>query len=70
MSGIDDMLNGVDQKTLENGMRSAKQFANTPEGKAMIQKFKGQMPTDKDSLMKLLSDNPEFIKHIEKFLNL
>jgi len=70
LAGIEDMLKGLDAKSLEMGMKSAKQFAATAEGKAMINKFKNKLPNDKEKLMQTLSENPEIIKSIEKFLNL
>lgn len=67
MNDFENMLKDVDKKTLEKGMAQAAAFAKTTEGKAMLDKLKDSKPADKDSLMKMLSQNPEIIKTLEAF---
>ncbi len=67
MKGFEDMLRGVDPKTLEKGMEQASAFAKTAEGKAMLEKLKSSMPSDKDSLMKMLEQNPDFLQSLGAF---
>ncbi len=67
MKGLEEMLRNVDPKTLEKGMEQASAFAKTPEGKAMMDKLKENMPADKDGLMKLLEENPSFLQSLGAF---
>ncbi len=67
MNGFENLLKDVDPKTMEKGVERATAFAKTAEGKAMIEKLKENMPADKDALMKMLAQNPELMKSVEKF---
>ena len=67
MHNMDELLKGMDAKTLEKNMQKANDFAKTKEGKAVIEKLKKSMPEDKDGLIKMLSQNPDMIKSIENF---
>ncbi len=68
MQDFNAFLKGMDSKTLEEGMKKASAFAKTAEGQKMIASFKGNMPADKESLIKTLAANPEILKTVESFL--
>jgi len=67
VSDFSDILKGVDPKKLEKGMEQAAVFAKTAQGKALIEKLKGNMPKDKDALMQMLEQNPDLIQSVESF---
>lgn len=69
MSDLNDLLKNIDAKTLKEGMEKAAIFAKTEEGKAFIAKIQKGDPKDKASLSKLLSNNPDIMKSVEKFFN-
>ncbi len=67
MHNMEELLKGIDEKTLEKNMQKANEFTKTKEGKAVIEKLKNSMPDDKDALIKMLTQNPDMIKSIENF---
>lgn len=67
MNEWNDLLKGMDKKTLENNMDKATAFSKTPQGKALIDKLKGASPTDADALIKLIKENPDLIQSVESF---
>ncbi len=68
MQDFKDILKGMDPKMLEAGMKQATEFAKTAEGQKMIEQFKGKLPSDKDALLKMLSQNPDILKSVESFM--
>lgn len=69
MADINDFFKNIDKKTLQKGIEKASEFAKTSEGKKMIDNIKKNNPKDKDSIMKMIEQNPEMFKTIEKFFN-
>ncbi len=68
MDNFADMLRGIDKETLQNGMQQAVAFSETAEGREMVEKIKKNPPTDKDSLMKMLAQNPNMLQWLKAFL--
>ena len=79
MKDINNMLKGMDPKTLEEGKKRAEEFAKTQEGKKLLDslgltgKFsadslKKVSDSDFASIQKFISSNPSLAKKIENIL--
>lgn len=58
---VNDFLRSMDSKTLAEGIKKAKEFANTPEGKEAIRKIRSGDSVggiDKAQIEKFLRQNP------------
>ncbi len=69
MADINDFFKNIDKKTLQKGIEKASEFAKTPEGIRMIENIKKNNTKDKDTIMKMVEQNPEMFQTIEKFFN-
>lgn len=69
------MLKNMDKRQLEEGIKKAKDFLSTPEGKSAAEKIKkGQLPEgvpdDLKKAAETLSKNPESAKKLSSLLGL
>ena len=72
MKDIIEKLKGMDKKELGEAIREAKAFAQTPEGKELVQKVKSGNIDVKNSqyaeIMKEVEKNPDIAKTIFNIL--
>ncbi len=76
MKEILKMLGQMDKKQISEAVNKAKEFANTPEGKNLVEKLKrGEniegIPVNRDEQNKIISEiskNPEVAKKIAELL--
>ena len=72
MKDIIEKLKGMDKKELGEAIREAKAFAQTPEGKELVQKVKNGNIDEKNSqyaeIMKEVEKNPDIAKAIFNIL--
>ncbi len=73
---ITDILKGMDKARLEEAVRKAKEFAATEKGKEIMSQLreKGSIDgmlteSDKNNIMKELSQHPDIAKKISDILN-
>ncbi len=69
MKNMSDFFKDKNSKEMESAIKKATDFANTKDGREVVEKLKHTMPKDKDALLNLLSQNPDILKAVEKFLN-
>ncbi len=77
MQDIIEKLKSMDKGELDNAVKKAKEFVNTPEGQAFAQKIKngeglsslGIGKAQQDNIRKELSQNPSIAKTIFDILN-
>ena len=62
MPDINDILGNMSQSDLKAAVKRAQEFAKTAEGKAMLEKM------NKDEMQKVIKDNPDIVKKINRLL--
>ena len=68
MKDILEKLRGMDKKQLSEAVKQAKAYAETPQGKELVEKIKngegGIDPSSKEDIKNQLGKNPEIAKLI------
>lgn len=79
---LNEMLKGMDPKKLEEGIRRARAFAETPQGKDFIAKLASSSDqliksrdastlsqSETEALIKEVTGNPELLEKLKDYLN-